>query len=220
MTTHEQGQAKRSPGDWLLFVVGVLLFSAIGFWATPAILYAEKPQPFQFNHKLHMEQVTLGCESCHSYREDGSFTGIPGMDKCKECHSDTPQGDTPEEKVFVEEYIRKDKPVPWHEYAKQPACVFFSHAAHTGNAGLDCKRCHGDHGETDHLRPYEYNRLNGYSRDLGLEHSLLERMLYQPSQAGGYDQPLTSKSVRLDMLQCQDCHKQNGVRDACFVCHK
>jgi menaquinone reductase, multiheme cytochrome c subunit len=220
MTTHEQGQAKRSHADWLLFVVGFALFSAIGFWATPAILYAEKPQPFQFSHKTHMEQVSEGCKSCHGFRDDGSFTGIPNLDKCKECHGDSPQGNSPEEKVFVEEYLSKDKPVPWHEYAKQPACVFFSHAAHAENAGLECKRCHGDHGETDQLRPYEYNRLTGYSRDLGLQHSLLERMLYQPSRPGEGGLATGRPPIRLDMLQCQDCHKQNGVRDACFVCHK
>lgn len=204
MATHGQGQAKRSRADWWLFVLGFVLFSALGFWATPAILYAEKPQPFQFNHKLHMEQVSDGCKSCHAFREDGSFGGIPTLEKCKECHSDTPMGDKPEEKVFVEEYLNKNKPVPWQIYAKQPACVFFSHAAHTENAGLECTKCHGDQGQSESLRPYQYNRLSGYSRDIW-----------------GWDILGTGEPPnRMKMDSCAACHRSNGVRDACFVCHK
>ena len=204
MTTHEQGQTKRSGADWWLFAVGFALFSALGFWGTPALLYAEKPQPFQFSHKVHMEQVSEGCKSCHSFREDGSFTGIPSADRCKECHSDSPQGNTPQEKTFVEEYLNKGKPVDWQRYSKQPACVFFSHAAHAENAGLECAKCHGDHGKTESLRTYQYNRLTGYSRDIWGWNIL-----------GMGDPP-----KRMKMDNCADCHRQNGVRDACFVCHK
>lgn len=204
MTTHEQGQAKRSPADWLLFVVGFVLFSALGFWGTPALLYAEKPQPFQFSHKLHMEQVSDGCKSCHYFREDGSFNGIPALEKCKDCHSDSPMGDTPEEKVFVEQYLNQNRDVPWLVYARQPDCVFFSHAAHAENAGLECAKCHGEHGGTTSLRRYEYNRLTGYSRDIW----------------GWNILGLGGPPERMKMDDCANCHRDNGVRDACFVCHK
>jgi hypothetical protein len=205
MTTHEQGQEKRSKSDWLLFVVGFVLASALGFWLTPAILYAQKPQPFQFSHKLHLGEVgDEACKACHAFRKDGSFAGIPTVEKCKECHSEDTLGSTPEEKVFVEQYIKKGKEVPWLVYAKQPACVFFSHAAHAENAGLECAKCHGDHGKTEKLRTYEYNRLTTYSRDI-----------WGKSLLGMGNPP-----ERMKMDSCDDCHKDNGVRDACFVCHK
>lgn len=204
MTTHEQGQAKRSHADWILFVVGFVLFSALGFWGTPALLYAEKPQPFQFSHKVHMEQVSDGCKSCHYFREDGSFNGIPALEKCKDCHSDSPNGETPQEKVFVEQYLTKDRDVPWQVYARQPDCVFFSHAAHAENAGLECAKCHGDHGESSSLRRYEYNRLTGYSRDIW----------------GWNILGLGGPPKRMKMDDCANCHRDNGVRDACFTCHK
>jgi hypothetical protein len=190
--------------DWLLFVVGFVLFSALGWWATPAILYAEKPQPFQFSHKVHMEQVEDGCKTCHAFREDGSFTGIPSLASCKECHEEEPNGESPEEKVFIEQYLKKDKPIPWQVYARQPPCVYFSHAAHTENAGLDCQKCHGDHGQTNKLRTYEYNRLTGYSRDIW----------------GWSMLPLGDPPERMKMDDCAKCHRDNDVRDACFVCHK
>lgn len=203
METHQQGQEKRSHADWILFIVGFVLFSALGFWLTPTILYAEKAQPFQFNHKLHMEQVSDGCKSCHYLREDGSFSGIPSIAKCKDCHTEDPQGETPEEKVFVT-YIKENKPVPWQVYSRQPDCVFFSHAAHTANAGFECAQCHGGHGETTSLRPYQYNRLTGYSRDI-----------WGQSILG-----LGGPPERMKMDDCAKCHRDNGVRDACFVCHK
>lgn len=206
MTTHEHGQEKRSKADWGLLVLGLVVFAALGFWLTPAILYAEKPQPFQFSHKLHVSEVgDEGCKACHPFRADGSFAGIPNNKKCLDCHSaDDPLGDKPEEKVFVEQYLAKKKEVPWLVYAKQPACVFFSHAAHAENAGLECAKCHGDHGKTDKLRTYEYNRLSTYSRDIWGK-SLM-----------GMGQP----PERMKMDSCADCHRENGVRDACFVCHK
>jgi hypothetical protein len=182
------------------------LFLGLGFWATPQILYAEKPQPFQFSHKLHMEQVDDECNSCHSFREDGSFSGIPSKKVCMECHEEDPMGDTPEEKVFTEQYIKENKPIPWQVYSRQPPCVFFSHAAHVANAEIECAQCHGDHGQTEKLRPYEYNRLTTYSRDIWGP-SMLSVILDDPP-------------LRMKMDDCAKCHRENGVRDACFVCHK
>ena len=33
-------------------------------------------------------------------------------------------------------------------------------------AELKCEDCHGPHGASDTLRPYEENRISGYSRDI------------------------------------------------------
>ncbi len=204
MATKEQGQKKRSPADWILFVVGFVIASGFGFWVTPHILYAEKPQPFNFDHALHMEQVSNGCKSCHSFRKDGSFTGIPDLQSCRECHGDEPNGDNPNEKIFVAQYLTKSKPIPWRVYSKQPPCVFFSHAAHTENAGVECARCHGDHGKDKVMKPYEENRLTGYSREIW-----------------GWDiTGMGGPPKRMKMDDCANCHRENGVRAACFVCHK
>jgi len=204
MSTHGKKKETRSHADWLLFVLGFVIFAAVGFWATPAILYAEKAQPFQFSHKLHFEQVGEDCAFCHGFREDGSFNGIPSIEKCSECHGEEPMGETPEEKVFTHDYMAQKKPIPWQVYSKQPPCVFFSHAAHTANAGFECAQCHGDHGESEKLRTYEYNRLTGYSRDIW----------------GWSIIPLQGPPHRMKMDDCANCHRENGVRDACFVCHK
>ncbi len=204
MATHQQAKKQRSRADWLLLILGVVLGSAFGFWITPTILYAEKPQPFQFDHKIHLEQVDDGCKSCHTFREDGSFTGIPDIESCKECHSaDEALGEDPAEKEFMK-YLQADQPIPWLVYSRQPDCVFFSHAAHSENAGFECSRCHGDHGQSTSLRPYEYNRITGYSRDI-----------WGKGPIG-----LSGPPHRMKMDDCAKCHRENGVNGACFVCHK
>ncbi len=208
MSKQEQGQ-KKSPPDWLLFVLGFVLASAFGFWLTPTILYAEKTQPIDFSHKVHIESAGSSCEDCHSFRDDGSFTGIPSLEKCIECHED-PMGEDIENPRHKEaeaklvEYVTAGKPIEWYVYSKQQDCVFFSHIAHVEKKGLECATCHGNHGETDNLRPYVYNRLTGLSRDI-----------WGYSQLG-----LGGPPERMKMDDCAACHRENNVHDACFVCHK
>ncbi len=181
----------------ICFLSGTLLF--------PKLLYSKKEQPFNFDHKLHVEQ-TSDCESCHALREDGSFNGIPKLAKCMECHSETPLGETKDEAVFAEMYVAKEKEVPWYVYSKQPDCVFFSHAAHTKTKGMDCVTCHGPIGTSTTLKPYEENRITGYSRDIwgqniwGIKKHSWDRM---------------------KMDDCAECHKkETGHQGYCFQCHK
>jgi hypothetical protein len=124
-----------------------------------------------------------------------------------ECHPDSaPLGVTEDEAVFVKEYLAKEKEIPWFVYAKQPDCVFFSHAAHTGTSGMECMECHGPIEETKISRPYEENRITGYSRDIwgknifGIKKNSWDRM---------------------KMDDCAKCHKEEtGHQGSCFKCHK
>jgi len=203
MAKYAQNPSGRSPADWLVFAAAFLIFLGLGFWAIPNLLYAEKAQPFEFSHQVHLKQAD-GCKTCHYLRDDGSFSGLPGLETCKECHSDQPMGETPAEKKFVEDYLVPGKPIPWLVYAKQPNCVFFSHAAHTKSAGLECEKCHGNHGKSNKLPPYEYNWISTYSRNIWGKNIL----------------GLGGPPDRMKMDDCAKCHRENGVRDACFVCHK
>jgi len=168
----------------------------------PKLLYSKKEQPFNFDHALHVGE-TDGCEACLYNREDGSFSGIPKLESCIECHEEA-VGDTDDEAIFIAEYVEKEKEVPWHVYAKQPDCVFFSHAAHIGNT--DCVTCHGPIGESNTSRVYEENRITGYSRDIwgknifGIKKNSWDRM---------------------KMDDCAKCHKEEtGHQGYCFQCHK
>jgi len=196
----------------LFFILGFVVCLVIGWWIFPKILYSQKAQPIPFNHKLHVAEVDDGCQSCHYFREDGSFSGIPVLEECMTCH-DEAIGESEAEAVFMAEYVYKDREVPWYVYARQPDCVFFSHAAHIKMGNMACETCHGDVGETQSPRIYEENRWTGYSRDIwGKNIAGIKKNTYD----------------RMKMDDCAECHEtMTGRRtsvqtqyDACFVCHK
>jgi len=197
----------------LFFIIGFAGSMVLGWVIFPKLLYSQKEQPLNFSHALHMDEVDDGCQSCHFFREDGSFNGIPRNEQCVDCHEE-PMGDSEDAAVFTEQYVTQDREVPWLVYSRQPDCVFFSHAAHVIGAEMDCATCHGDHGQTETLRPYEYNLITNYSRDIW-GHNI-----------AGFAKN-TWDSMKMD--DCARCHKEAGVihtlsvqteRGACFVCHK
>jgi hypothetical protein len=197
---------------FLFFIIGLALSMVVGWAVFPKVLYSKKNQPFDFSHKAHLEQVENGCESCHFFRQDGTFAGVPQLAQCTGCHSEV-LGISKDEAVFVEQFVYQDREVPWLVYSRQPDCVFFSHAAHIYGAKLECTTCHGDIGTSENLKTYEVNRITGYSRDIwgrsisGIKHNTWDRM---------------------KMDDCAECHESAGIhdssvqtgRDACFVCHK
>jgi len=182
------------------------------------VLYSKQPQPINFNHALHLdpdmveiegETEAERCLYCHEFRSDGTFTGIPKLGKCMECHEDpeSPLGDTPEEEEFLKKYVAYEKEIPWLSYYRQPDCVYFSHIAHVNMGELDCGICHGGHGSTEVLPVYQANRITGYSINIwGKRISGLKKNTWD----------------RMKMDDCAECHTEKGHEEnnACFVCHK
>ncbi len=201
-----ENKGKDSGGFILLFfIIGLAAALVAGWIIFPKLLYSQKKQPIDFNHALHNELVEEGCESCHFFREDGSFSGVPKLAQCIECHEEV-QGEDPEEEKFVETYVANENEVPWLVYSRQPDCVFFSHAAHVKAAEMDCTVCHGHIGESTHLKTYEENRISGYSRDIW------------GKNIAGFKKNTWD---RMKMDDCAKCHqKETGSKGACFQCHK
>lgn len=207
-------EAEENAGGFivLFFMIGLFASLILGWVVFPKLLYSKKIQPVSFNHALHLDHVDDDCESCHFFREDGSYAGVPANDQCIECHEDL-QGVEPGELLYVSEYLEQDREVPWLIYSRQPDCVFFSHAAHVKTGKMECEQCHGSYRESTSLKPYYENRFTGYSRDIwgksiaGIKQNAWDRM---------------------KMDDCDDCHRKEGIeatsvqtgKDACFVCHK
>jgi len=196
----------------LFFALGLIASLILGWVIFPQVLYSQKRQPVDFNHVLHEEEVDDSCDSCHFFREDGTFSGVPKLDQCIDCHEEV-NGEDPEEEKFVNEYVVKGREVPWLIYSRQPQNVFFSHAAHIKMGQMDCVTCHGHIGESESLKIYEENRISGYSRDIwGQNMAGIKRNSWD----------------RMKMNDCSECHikenvNQNSVqtlKGGCFVCHK
>ncbi len=195
----------------IFFILGFVASMILGWIVFPKLLYSQKEQPFDFNHASHVDMVG-GCDSCHFFRDDGTYAGVPTLMQCIDCHEDV-QGGSEDEITFVETYVRNWREVPWLVYSRQPDCVFFSHAAHVISGGMDCETCHGPIGSSTSLKPYQENRITGYSRDIwGWNISGLKKNTWD----------------RMKMDDCAECHIENGVQQnsaqtgkgACFVCHK
>lgn len=142
----------------VFFLLGFIAALAVGWIVFPSVLFSQKAQPINFSHVAHQDN---DCESCHTFRPDGSYTGIPRIDKCKECH-ESAQGNTESERILVEDYVAKDKEISWKVYAWQPDNVYFSHAPHKGQ-GLECVTCHRDVNKEEKVPVFRENRITGYS---------------------------------------------------------
>ena len=186
----------RIPG-YLFFLGGTLAALGAGWAGFPHVIYKSRPQPVAFSHQVHAEKAGAKCEDCHSFRGDGTFTGIPTLDKCSGCHA-AAMGTTQAEKSFIDGYVTPNREPQWAVYARQPENVYFSHITHVKLGGLKCEACHGDEGATDKLRPYQQDRISGYSRDIwGTK---------------------AAKGMKMD--DCVDCHRQHGLEHSCLDCHK
>lgn len=191
----------------ILFTAGMALALGAGWIAFPRALYETKQQPLEFDHKLHAgEKVGAKCVDCHSLSADGRFSGIPDVSQCGTCHV-AALTEKASEKKMIEQYITPNRPIPWLVYSRQPENVFFSHATHLKLAKLDCVRCHGEHGKTTSLRPYQQNRISGYSRDIWGQS--ISRISFKPAQQPG-----------MKMDDCTKCHAEKGVTTGCLACHK
>jgi len=191
----------RIPG-YIPFLAGTLAALGAGWIGFPHAIYKSRPQPVDFSHKIHAEKAGTKCEDCHAFRDDGTFAGVPQLATCGGCHA-APMGTTAAEKNFIDNYVTPNREPEWAYYAQQPENVFFSHITHVKLGKLPCVQCHGDEGATDKLRPYQVDRISGYSRDIW------GRTLFQASAAPG-----------MTMNDCVACHTRQGLSHSCLDCHK
>ncbi|HLY16351.1 MAG TPA: menaquinone reductase multiheme cytochrome c subunit QrcA [Bryobacteraceae bacterium] len=175
----------------ILFLGGALAALVAGWGGFPAVLFQREPQPVAFSHKIHAEKAGAKCDDCHFLRADGTFTGIPTLDKCSGCHAQ-PMGTTAEEKRFMDRYVTRNREIPWQVYTRQPENVYFSHVFHIKLAHLDCRQCHGRQGQSDALGPARVNRISAYSGSPQFQ----------------------------NMDACENCHRQRGAANSCLACHK
>ncbi|HVX67135.1 MAG TPA: menaquinone reductase multiheme cytochrome c subunit QrcA [Bryobacteraceae bacterium] len=186
------------------FAAGVAAALFTGWQAFPHFLYATQRQPLVFSHKTHMEKAGGTCDDCHF--ANGAFSGIPRVEKCAGCHA-AAMTQSADEKILIDRYIAHNREVPWLVYARQPDNVYFPHAIHTRLAKLACERCHGAHGSSSTLRPFERNRISGYSRDIWGDS--ISRVSFRP---------LTRPGMKMD--DCAQCHRDCGVSTSCVACHR
>ena len=194
----------------VFFFAGVLAALGAGWAGFPRVIYHSRPQPVDFSHKVHADKAGAKCEDCHAFRDDGTFAGIPTLDKCAGCHA-APMGTTAAEKNFIDEYVtpRRNRS-GWPTRGSRKTCTF-SHITHVKRAQLKCVECHGNEGSTDHLRPFEQDRVSGYSRDIwrwqGRPGMKMDDCVNCHRRGAAESMRHPGGTPRAGERSCLDCHK-------------
>ncbi len=216
----------------LPFLMGILVALAFGWWVFPDLMWAKENQPFFFNHQAHVENAGMDCSSCHTFREDGSFTGLPKVSECAGCHADLDSMQlsdptTPEEQAaferehfFITNFVLAEREVPWQVHQRQPDNVFFSHAAHFNK----CFKCHLTmKGDLNLGTPENPQKL---CQTCHLPTTELDKNPpVQVNVLTGYSR------TTMKMWECERCHAHPGhfsnfgkgrtnANNACYTCHK
>lgn len=97
-------------------------------------------QPVPYSHKLHVSQLGLDCQYCHSNVFDSKDANVPATQTCMNCHN---QIKTDSEKLQpIRESWETGMPIEWVRVHNLPDFAYFNHAAHV-NVGVGCESCHG-----------------------------------------------------------------------------
>jgi hypothetical protein len=133
-----------------LLVTAVVLAQQKGVYQPKAEVLPGPPvkQPIAYSHKVHMA-AGLTCKTCHTIPGEGFQATYPKESLCMGCHKTVKTGSP--EILKLAEFAKANKSVPWARIYRVPDFVWFSHALHVKDAGIECAQCHGDVAQRDVL---------------------------------------------------------------------
>lgn len=123
-----------------LGLLAILFITAILFPSISPSRGAGPTQPINFSHKVHAGQYKIDCQYCHTDARRSPYAGIPSVERCIGCHKIT-AADRPEVQK-VQDYFRRQQPIPWVRLNKLAGFVYFPHKRHV-KAEISCQTCHG-----------------------------------------------------------------------------
>ena len=98
-----------------------------------------------FTHRIHVQEVGIDCQFCHSFARRAPQAGLPSLDKCMICHNyftvEDPEGQQAVDRLISA--VKNGQAPQWPDVYKQPDFVYFSHRPHI-QADVSCLTCHGD----------------------------------------------------------------------------
>ena len=126
----------------LIVVLNAIIFGVWYFFSPEYTDVGYAPeQPVPYSHKIHVDQLGLDCQYCHTSVWDSKQANIPATQTCMNCHSQV-QVQNPENLELVKESWETGKAIEWVRVHNLPDYAYFNHSAHT-NVGVGCESCHG-----------------------------------------------------------------------------
>ncbi len=98
-----------------------------------------------FSHQMHVQEVNIDCQFCHSEARRAPQAGLPSLSKCMTCHEYfTVASEEGQQQINqLLDAIANEQPPQWPDVYRQPDFVYFSHRPHV-TEGVSCNTCHGD----------------------------------------------------------------------------
>jgi len=232
----EERKASKRCGGVLPFIIGFLATCILGGAVIPGLFFEKVEQPVWFSHAVHVDEQGMDCESCHYFRDDGSYAGFPTNEVCAECHAVDPEaimkaelgaiednlasGDDDKmaaEREYVVKYLIQGKEVPWLNYQYQPDNVYFSHTAHkdmTIEDMAELKKELSDVVDPSVFEAEEFPEQNCNLCHLKDVHLNDVPPAFERNILSGYSK------MTMKMWKCERCHALKGQPNACHTCHK
>ena len=134
--------AWRSAGrGYLLAALGAAAAALVAAAGLTGARPGPTEQPIAYNHKLHTQDQSLPCTTCHLSVETGERAGRPTVAICLECHESALTESAEEEKIRG--FAASGAEIPWVQLTRLDQHVYFSHRRHVTVARLECGVCHG-----------------------------------------------------------------------------
>ena len=172
-----------------------------------------RPQPVQFSHKHHANELGLDCRYCHSSVEEAQYAGMPPTHTCMSCHSQI-WNDSPALAPVRESYAT-GIPIAWNEVHRVPDYAYFNHSIHV-QKGFGCSECHGQVDDMTLMYKAEPMTMewcldchrNPQDRIRPVEEVFNMDYVHPPNQAELGRQLLAAYNIpHKDLTQCYVCHR-------------
>ena len=172
-----------------------------------------RPQPVQFSHKHHANELGLDCRYCHTSVEEAQYAGMPPTHTCMSCHSQI-WNDSPALAPVRESYAT-GIPIAWNEVHRVPDYAYFNHSIHV-QKGFGCSECHGQVDDMTLMYKAEPMTMewcldchrNPQDRIRPVEEVFNMDYIHPPNQAELGRQLLAAYNIpHKDLTQCYVCHR-------------
>ena len=172
-----------------------------------------RPQPVQFSHKHHANELGLDCRYCHTSVEEAQYAGMPPTHTCMSCHSQI-WNDSPALAPVRESYAT-GIPIAWNEVHRVPDYAYFNHSIHI-QKGFGCSECHGQVDDMTLMYKAEPMTMewcldchrNPQDRIRPVEEVFNMDYVHPPNQAELGRQLLAAYNIpHKDLTQCYVCHR-------------